>query len=162
MTVKDLQRLYDYGYWANRKLFLIISRLTPEEFTQFLDGSHGSIRNTMVHILSAEWGWLSRCGGPDRGPALKPEDYPTPESLLETWRAVEGYVRTFLSGLSDDDLGRSVEFANPAVYHLRRPVKLRSLHPLIKDGQSTRCAKQVRSGDSHPRQADSRGQPGDG
>ena len=25
MTVKDLEGLYDYGYWANRKLFDVIS-----------------------------------------------------------------------------------------------------------------------------------------
>ena len=58
MTVKDLERLYDYGYWANRQLFQVVSQLTPEQFTQTVTGSYGSIRNTLVHILSAEWGWL--------------------------------------------------------------------------------------------------------
>src|SRR5205823_2950267 len=77
MTVKDLEGLYDYGYWANKKLFHVISQLTPEEFTRPVAGSYGSIRNTMVHIMSAEWGWLSRCGGPERGARLNPGDYPT-------------------------------------------------------------------------------------
>ena len=113
MTVKDLEDLYDYGYWANRKLFHVISQLTPEQFTQPVAGSYGSIRNTMVHVLSAEWGWLSRCGGPERGPALKPGEYPTVESLVETWSKVEGYVREFLSELKDEDLTRKVEFKNP-------------------------------------------------
>src|SRR5207244_11298814 len=39
MTVQDLQRLFDYGYWANAKLFPVISRLTPAQVTQFVDGS---------------------------------------------------------------------------------------------------------------------------
>jgi uncharacterized damage-inducible protein DinB len=111
MTVKDLQNLFDYGYWANRKLFDAMSRLTPEQFTQTVDGSHGSVRNTMVHVLSAEWGWLGRCGGPDRGAPLKAEDYPTVASLVERWNQVEGHVRTFLSTLRDEDLARNVEFA---------------------------------------------------
>ena len=81
MTVKDLERLYDYGYWANRRLVPVISQLTPEQFTRNVAGSYGSVRNTLVHIMSAEWGWLDRCGGYERGPALKPEDYPTPASL---------------------------------------------------------------------------------
>lgn len=81
MTVKDLESLYDYGYWANRKLFDVISQLTPEQFTRPVAGSYGSIRNTMVHVLSAEWGWLDRCGGPERGPALKPGDYPMERRL---------------------------------------------------------------------------------
>jgi uncharacterized damage-inducible protein DinB len=56
MTVKDLEGLYSYGCWANKHLFHVISQLTPEQFTRDVAGSYGSIRNTMVHILSAEWG----------------------------------------------------------------------------------------------------------
>lgn len=111
MTVKDLEDLFDYGYWANKKLFDVMSRLTPEEFTQTVDGSHGSVRNTMVHVLSAEWGWLSRCGGPDRGAPLNPDDYPTVDSLVASWNKVERYLREFLSTLRDEDLARIVEFA---------------------------------------------------
>jgi uncharacterized damage-inducible protein DinB len=113
MTVKDLKDMFDYGYWANRKLFDVVSQLTPEQFRQPVAGSYGSIRNTLVHVLSAEWGWLSRCGGPERGEALKPDDYVTAESLLEAWGRVEGYVREFLSKLRDEDLARNVEFMNP-------------------------------------------------
>src|SRR5258708_35446811 len=92
MTVKDLDRAYDYGYWANRKLFEVVSQLTPEQFTQAVAGSYGSIRNTLVHALSAEWGWLDRCGGPARGPALRAEYYPTPQSLSAPWLTVQKYV----------------------------------------------------------------------
>ena len=63
MTVRDLERMYDYSYWANRKLFQVLSRLTAEEFTRNVAGSYGSIRNTLVHVMSAEWGWIDRCGG---------------------------------------------------------------------------------------------------
>ena len=111
MRVSDLERLYDYSYWANQKLFGVLSQLTPEQFTRPVAGSYGSIRNTLVHILSAEWGWLDRCGGPARGERLNPEDYPTLESLAEAWRRVEGYMREFLAGLKDEDLAREVEFA---------------------------------------------------
>ena len=110
MTVADLERLYDYGYWANRKLFEAVSQLTPEEYTRTVGGSYGSVRNTLVHTLSAEWGWLDRCGGPARGPALTADDVPTFESLLEKWTVVEGHARVYLAGLKDEDLARVVEF----------------------------------------------------
>jgi uncharacterized damage-inducible protein DinB len=71
MTVKDLERLSDYSYWANRKLLQVVSQLPSEQFTHNVAGSYGSVRNTLVHILSAEWGWLDRCGGAKRGPALR-------------------------------------------------------------------------------------------
>jgi uncharacterized damage-inducible protein DinB len=111
MTVKDLETQFDYGHWANGKLFAVMSRLTPEQFTQPLSGSHGSIRNTMVHMLSAEWGWLDRCGGPKRGAPLNPADFPTVASLVEAWDRVAAGGRAFLATLRDEDLARSAEFA---------------------------------------------------
>jgi uncharacterized damage-inducible protein DinB len=110
-SAKDLRALYDYGYWANGKVLDTISQLTPEQFTQSVVGSYGSVRNTLVHILSAEWGWLDRCGGPQRGPALVASDYPTVASLLDRWRQVEGQAREFLANLNDEDLNRTIEFS---------------------------------------------------
>jgi uncharacterized damage-inducible protein DinB len=111
MRVADLERLYDYSYWANRKLFDVIAQLPAEQFTQNVSGSYGSIRNALVHVLSAEWGWLDRCGGEQRGPRLNPDDYPAAESVIETWRRVEGCVRAFLPKLKDEDLARAIEFS---------------------------------------------------
>jgi len=111
MQVTDLERLYDYNYWANHKLFGVVAQLTPEQFTQSVAGSYGSVRNTLVHVLSAEWGWLDRCGGPPRGARLRAEDYPTVDSLVQAWARVEGYMREFLSALTDEDLARDIEFA---------------------------------------------------
>jgi uncharacterized damage-inducible protein DinB len=96
MTVDDLNRRYDYGYWANQRLFGVVAQLTTEEFTRTVGGSWGSTRNTLVHTMSAEWGWIDRCGGPPRGPALNADDYPSADSLIRQWTVVEGYVRAFL------------------------------------------------------------------
>jgi len=112
MTVKDLQTLYDYGYWADRKLFEVISRIPPEQFTQSVGGSFGSIRNTLVHIMSAEWGWLERCGGAKRGPKLNAADYPSVASVTETWNKIEKHVGEFLSTLKDEDVVRTAEYLN--------------------------------------------------
>jgi uncharacterized damage-inducible protein DinB len=111
MTVKDLEALFDYGYWANGKFFEVLSQLTDEQFIQPVAGSYGSVRNTLVHMLSAEWGWLDRCGGIARGPALSAPDYPTLASVRARWRQVEGHVRQFLASLRDEDLERTIEFS---------------------------------------------------
>jgi uncharacterized damage-inducible protein DinB len=111
VTVEDLKTLFDYSYWANAGLHDVLSQVTTEQFTQPVAGSYGSIRSTMVHMLSAEWGWLERCGGAARGPALSAQDYPTVAALFDRWRLVEAQVREFLSTLRNEDLGRVVEFA---------------------------------------------------
>jgi hypothetical protein len=61
-------------------------------------------------MLSAEWGWLDRCGGATRGPALKPDDYPTIKTVIDQWTIVEDHFREFLSNLTDDALARIVEY----------------------------------------------------
>jgi uncharacterized damage-inducible protein DinB len=122
MTVKDLEKLFDYGYWANRKLLATVSELTPEQFTQPVSENHGSIRNTMVHMMSADWGWLGRCGGPERGAPLKPDDYPTVAALVDTWNKVETSLREFLSALREEDLARTVEFTIGGAEKLMMPV----------------------------------------
>jgi uncharacterized damage-inducible protein DinB len=110
MTVKDLQELYDYSYWANKRLFEVISQLTTEEFTRQVEGSSSSIRNLLVHSMSAEWGWLSRCGGPERGARLEPNDFQTLQSVTDTWTKVEAMVRVFLSKLRNEELDRMIDF----------------------------------------------------
>ena len=49
-----------------------------------------------------------------RGPALKAENYPTVDSLIDAWTTVEADMRTFLASLTDADLLRSIEFKLPA------------------------------------------------
>jgi uncharacterized damage-inducible protein DinB len=111
MNARDLEMLFDYGYWANAKLFQAVSQLTTEQFTRSVAGSYGSVRNTLVHMMSTEWGWLDRSGGLKRGPKLSASDFPTSASVIEKWTQIEGHVRSFLAGLSDEDLDRAVEFA---------------------------------------------------
>ena len=110
MSPADLERFYDYHYWANRHLLGVVSSLTTEQFTRTVAGSYGSVRNTLVHVLSAERGWLERCGGPARGPKLDPVNYPTVESLVHEWTRVEAQVRAFLSSLKPEDVTRDITF----------------------------------------------------
>jgi uncharacterized damage-inducible protein DinB len=122
MTVQDLQFLYDYNYWANRKLFGVLSQLTPEQFTENVAGSYGSIRNTLVHVLSAEAGWLDRCGGPKRGPRLNPADFPTLESVTNAWEKVEAQLREFLGKLEDEDLVSNAEYSTERAEKVSMPL----------------------------------------
>ena len=112
MTAEDIAVRFDYGYWVNAKLFPVISQLTPEEFTRSITGGWASIRTTLVHVMSAEWGWISRCGGrPDRGPKLDPTAFETPTAVIDLGRTVEGYGRTFFASLTDADLLRPIDYS---------------------------------------------------
>ena len=111
MTVESLKTLFEYNHWANRKLFEVMAQLTSEQLIQNIGGSYGSIRNTMVHILSAESGWLERCGGPERGPRLNPNDFPTLDLIIRSWAKLEMAKKRFLSQLNNQHLVQNIEFS---------------------------------------------------
>jgi len=112
-TVTELVALFDYNYWANARLFPALARLSDDEFTREVAGSYGSIRNTLVHMMSAASGWLDRCGGPPRGERLNAYDFPTLDAVTQRWTMYEQQMRAFLASLTDADLLRQVDFTIP-------------------------------------------------
>ncbi len=59
MNRDDIQLLFEYDRWANNSVLQAASALNAEQFTRDLGGSFGSVRDTLVHIISGEWGWLT-------------------------------------------------------------------------------------------------------
>jgi len=57
MTVEDLRMLVDYHYWARDRMFEALAPLTAEQFTRHVANSFPSIRETVVHLYTADWGW---------------------------------------------------------------------------------------------------------
>ena len=76
----------------------------------------------MVHVLSAEAGWLDRCGGAKRDSRLNPADYPTVESVIQAWNKVEANVRAFLGTLKDEDLVRNAEYSTDRTEKISMPL----------------------------------------
>ncbi len=63
MMHEELTVLLDYHYWARDRLLDAVDRLSPDEFRRDLGSSFGSVRDTLVHTMSAEWVWCSRWEG---------------------------------------------------------------------------------------------------
>jgi uncharacterized damage-inducible protein DinB len=59
MNKNDIQLLYEYDRWANNRVLHSVSVLSVEQFTRDLGGSFRSVRDTLVHIIGGEWGWLT-------------------------------------------------------------------------------------------------------
>jgi uncharacterized damage-inducible protein DinB len=122
MTKSDIQFLYEYDRWANARVLKAASSLNSEQFTRNLGGSFPSIRNTLVHILSGEWGWLEYWKEPSHHsgflPDLKarmetlfnPETFPNIATVKLTWMEVEGEMVEFVAGLTNESLERVLPF----------------------------------------------------
>src|SRR5437879_1727418 len=62
VTNDEIKALLDYHYWARDRMLAALDALTSEQFTQPIESSFKSIRDTAVHIMGAEAVWYSRWG----------------------------------------------------------------------------------------------------
>ena len=111
MHPEALLSLLDYHYWARDRLLDAVARLDPDEFRRDLGNSFGSVRDTLVHAVSAEWVWCSRWEG--RGPSghLAAREFETVRDIRARWTAEERRVREFVAGLGSDGPSRVIEYA---------------------------------------------------
>lgn len=112
MKAEYIQNLFRYNYWANDHLFDVLKSIKQEEFIQEISGGHSSIRNTIVHMLSAEWGWISRSGGVERKEKLLPELFESPNQLISKWKLLEPLFINYVDSLNDEHLLENAVYLN--------------------------------------------------
>lgn len=112
MTKNDIAYLYKYNRWANGRTFDAASKLTPEQFTKNLGSSHASVRDTLAHILAAEWIWLERWNGTSPKSLFEPTDFPTIGSIKTRLDEVEDGIDRLTSGLTEESLDNVVAYIN--------------------------------------------------
>ena len=110
MTLEDLRTLVDYHYWARDRLLAAVEALSPEQFTRDLGSSFRSVRDTLVHLVGAEWAWLSRWKGQSPTSLLSAEPFPDLASVRRKWGEVEQDLRGFVAGWKEEDVGRVYEY----------------------------------------------------
>ena len=111
MMHEELTVLLDYHYWARDRLLDAVDRLSPDEFRRDLGSSFGSVRDTLVHTMSAEWVWCSRWEGQGPSEHLAAEDFETIQDIRARWEAEEQRVRDFVRRLGTDGVSRVIEYA---------------------------------------------------
>lgn len=112
MDPATIEALYRYNSWANARV-LDAAALVPEtDFTRDLKSSHGSMRDTLVHIVWAEWIWLRRWKGDSPALVFPPSDFPNASSLRDRFRAVAAERSAFLSDLPVERLLQPLEYTN--------------------------------------------------
>jgi uncharacterized damage-inducible protein DinB len=111
MLADMVRELYDHNRWANERVFEAAAHLSTEQFLAGDDTPHGSLRDTMLHMIGAQWFWLNRWDGTAQTrpealrlarEALDPDRHPDVESVRESWRVLQARTEAFLSDLTDD------------------------------------------------------------
>ena len=112
MDTKYLAMLYVYNSWANHRILRAAEGVSSEQLIAKVLSYPSSLRWTLVHVLSAEWIWLSRWQGVSPTAMLNEQDLPDLASIRERWQREEQNLRDFLATLRDKDLERVVNYTN--------------------------------------------------
>ncbi len=110
MNKQDIQLLYNYNSWANKRILDAATNVTEEQFLAPASYPHGGLRGTLTHALFAEWIWRTRWLGESPIQRLKPEDFPTFGSLRSRWEIEEESLMNFVDKLTDEKLNSSFSY----------------------------------------------------
>jgi uncharacterized damage-inducible protein DinB len=122
ISIKDVRDLFAYDEWANALVLDAAARLSDEEFTRGMGNSFPSVRDTLVHLLFAEWVWLRRWRGESPRLVLDPAEFADAESVRARLAEVARDRAELVAGLSDADLGRVVAYVNAKGEEWRYPL----------------------------------------
>lgn len=114
MTPTELRHLVDYHYWARDRMLAALDPLSEEQYLRPLGNSFASIRDTAVHIYSAEWVWIERWHGVSPTVALDVNRFPDVAALRAAWSALESRMRAYAAGLTDASVDERVQYKNLA------------------------------------------------
>jgi len=114
-AVRDL---YAYNRWATERILDATGRLTPEQLNGPGTAGHGSVRDTLLHLLRPQLGWVSWWDGSHsaedaRALRLEPAEYPDTAAIRVLWTKVEQQTDAFVSGLTDEAMDRTYEYTIP-------------------------------------------------
>lgn len=104
MNIQDILLIYEYNYWANKRILTASTHVTQEQFAAPASFPYGGLHGTLLHILEAEWSWRALFQKIDDASELLPADYPTLAVIETRWQDEETAMRAYINGLSDEDM----------------------------------------------------------
>lgn len=147
MDLKSIQSLYDYNRWANTQVLETVSSLNAEQFTRDIENSFRSVRETLVHMLSAEWIWLERWKGTSPKSMLAATELSDVEAIKTRWGKVESERADFIRSLTPERLQTVISYVNTRGQTFAYPLWQMMIHVVNHStyhrGQITTLLRQV-------------------
>jgi uncharacterized damage-inducible protein DinB len=147
ISKEDIEQLYKYNRWANGAVLKTVAALSAEQFNQKLGGSFPSVRETLVHLMAAEWIWLRRWKGESPAALLAAAEFPDFETIKAKWREIEVEQSNFISQLTDNSLKAPLRYKNlkgdSFEYPLGRAMQHLVNHGTYHRGQVTNFLRQL-------------------
>ncbi|HLA76248.1 MAG TPA: DinB family protein [Vicinamibacteria bacterium] len=108
----DLGRLLDYTVWANHRVLRAAATLSVADFKRDLGSSHGGIRGTLTHALSAEWLWLERWKGVSPRQMMDEGEFGDVVALRDRWAAIDQHRASWFKSLRAKEIAAEIRYRN--------------------------------------------------
>jgi uncharacterized damage-inducible protein DinB len=113
MEIKEIKTIFDYNFWAFERVWECICQLSEDQFVEQIDYSTGSIRNIVVHMMSANRNWMGRLSDTDM-PRLVYEEYISLSQTKAKWDEQRIEFMNYLYPLTQKQLNEIVDWELPA------------------------------------------------
>ena len=112
VSLEAFRDLYDYNYWARDRQLEACANLSEVQLLHPVGNSNSSLRDTLAHLLAAEWVWHEHFRGRSPRAILSSlQGLRSVSAIREPWGSVEADIRSYLSTLNSEALSR--DFSPP-------------------------------------------------
>jgi uncharacterized damage-inducible protein DinB len=113
-----IQRLYSYNTWATEKLLTALEQLSAEQYTAPGCSGHGSIRDTLAHLLAVHYSWFawfqeSMTLEQAIGYTIDGNEIPSVSDARKRWADVDTRAREFIDRQTEGSVVRDQPFTLP-------------------------------------------------
>lgn len=106
--------LAGYTNWADNKAMNWLDQISDEQWEQVIVSSFSSIRQTTIHIASAQKIWIDFWNKAPDPVYLSAEFKGTKNDLIEIWKKASAGLKDFIETCPEEDYSRPVTFRYPS------------------------------------------------
>lgn len=111
MQPQAVTLLFAYDAWATERILGQAAKVSEAELLAPRPFGQGSLRDTLVHMVSAMWIWRTRCqAGQSPTHFLAAGDFADIAAVQRRWQTESTAIRDYVAGLSMADLSSTFHY----------------------------------------------------
>jgi uncharacterized damage-inducible protein DinB len=106
------QTLFDYHWHTISRLLVCAGQLNQGDYQEKPGYGHGSIHDLLFHLLRTDWSWRLALQTGKQVASIRPENYPTLESIQTGIDQEKAEWQALLDSLSEAEVEASLDLTN--------------------------------------------------
>jgi uncharacterized damage-inducible protein DinB len=113
MNRNYLIQIANFNNWADNKVMEWLQQINDEQWMQVIVSSFCSIRQTTIHVVSAEKYWVDHWENTPEPTFLSTQFKGTKEELIEIWNKSSADIKTIVNGFPEENYSQAISFKYP-------------------------------------------------